>query len=275
MRREGGSLLRLPRARILSALIRRDFLITRSYRLAFALDVFFGMMNLIVFYFISRTVTLRSGTLDGAPSYFAFASVGIILTVVMQSATTGLARRVREEQLTGTLEALAVQPVSAVEMAAGLTGFPFVFGTLRAGLYMLFAAALLNLDLSHSDVAGFVLVLVATGITLSAVGVLMGAIVLVFKQGDALAAVITFGFGLLSGALFPRGLLPGWLQALGGILPTRFALDGMRRALFEGGGWVGDLTALVAAGLILLPLSIGLFSWVLTAVKKSGTLSQY
>jgi ABC-type multidrug transport system permease subunit len=267
--------VRVVRARVLGALARRDFFIARSYRATFTLDIFFGAMNLVIFYFISRTVSLRADTLEGAPTYFAFASVGIILTVVMQATTTGLARRIREEQLTGTLEVLTVQPISSVEMAAGLTGFPSAFGVLRGALYLLFAALVLGLDTSSTSFIGLALILIATGFTLSAIGVFLGGLVLVLKQGEILASIATFGLGLLSGALFPRELLPGWLQAIGDILPTRFALDGMRHALFEDGGWQGDLAGLLVTALILVPLSIAFFSYVLRLVKRSGTLSQY
>ena len=275
MRAKARAFVISVRPRVLGALLRRDFLIARSYKATFTLDVFFGVMNLVIFYFISKTVSLRAGTLDGAPTYFAFASAGIVLTVVMQSATTGLARRVREEQLTGTLEILATQPVSSVEMAAGLTGFPSAFGVVRAAFYLLAAGALLNLDMSRTSFVGLGLILIATGVTLSAIGVFLGALVLVLKQGETLAGLVTFGFGLLSGALFPRELLPGWLEALGDVLPTRFALDGMRRALFEGAGWQGDFLALLVTAVILLPVSIACFSYALRVVKRSGSLSQY
>jgi ABC-type multidrug transport system permease subunit len=269
------SVLKTPSYRALTALVRRDFSITRSYRAAFALDVFFGIMNLIVFYYVSRTVTLRSDNLQGAPTYFAFASVGIVLTVVMQAATTGLARRIREEQLTGTLELLAMQPISSAQLAAGLTGFPFLFGTIRGALYIAFGGLFLGLPLENADFIGFGLLLAATAVTLSAIGIVLGGIVLVMKQGEALAAVVTFGFTLLSGALFPRQLLPEWLQVVGDVLPTRFALDGLRRALFEGGGWSGHLLALVLTSLALIPLAIWFLSALLKIVKKRGSLSQY
>jgi ABC-2 type transport system permease protein len=268
-------ILKTTRHRALIALVRRDFTITRSYRVAFVLDIFFGIMNLVVFYFISRTVALRAGSLQGAPTYFAFASVGIVLTVVMQAATTGLARRIREEQLTGTLEVLVMQPMSVVQLAFGLTGFPFLFGAIRGALYIAFGGLFLALPLGNADILGFVLVLAATGVTLSAVGIALGGIVLVMKQGEALAGVITFGLTLLSGALFPRDLLPAWLQLVGDVLPTRLAVDGLRGALFEGGGWHGPLVALVATSLVLIPLSVWLFSALLKIVKRAGSLSQY
>ena len=37
--------------------------------------------------------------------------------------------------------------------------------------------------------------------------------------------------------VFPLGVLPGWLEFMGKLLPTRFAFDGVRAALFEGAAW--------------------------------------
>jgi ABC-2 type transport system permease protein len=232
-------------------------------------------MNLIIFYFISKTVDLRSDSLQGASTYFAFALAGIVLTMVMQTATIGLARRIREEQLTGTLEVLVTQPITSVEMALGLTGFPFLFSVLRVSFYLLFAAFFLNLDVSHTSYLGLALILVASGAALAGIGIILGGVVLVLKQGEILASLVTFGFGLLSGALFPRTLLPEWLQRVGDLLPTRFALEGMRSALFEGDHWEGDLIALVVTAAVLVPASVVLFSLALRAVRRAGSLTQY
>jgi ABC-2 type transport system permease protein len=267
--------VRATSPRVLLALVRRDFSITRSYRAGFVLDIFFGIMNLVVFFYISRTVNLRAESLQGAPTYFAFAAIGIVLTVVMQAATTGLARRIREEQLVGTLEVLVMQPITSVQLSAGLAGFPFVFAIARAVLYIAFAGVFLDLEWGNADVVGFVLMLGATAVALSAIGIALGGIVLVLKQGEALAGVLTFGFTLLSGALFPRALLPPWLEPLGDLLPTRFALDGLRESLLQGGPWVGDFLALSATSLILVPLSLWLFARMLSVVKRRGSLAQY
>ena len=77
----------LPRIGVIAALVRRDYMVQRSYRLVFVLDVFYGIVNLLVFYFISQTFSDETtADLSGAPSYFAFASVGIAITIVLQAA---------------------------------------------------------------------------------------------------------------------------------------------------------------------------------------------
>ena len=53
---------------------------------------------------------MPAADLQGAPSYFAFAVAGILVSLVVASATAEIAGRVRDEQLTGTLELLCAQP---------------------------------------------------------------------------------------------------------------------------------------------------------------------
>src|SRR5215218_1331088 len=117
------------------ALIRRDYLIRTSYRLVLVLDFFIGVLDVVVFYFISQTFKDgATASLGAAPSYFAFALVGIAVTAVVQATSSGIASGIREEQLTGTLEALVTQPVNAAEMAVGMCGMPFALATFRVGL---------------------------------------------------------------------------------------------------------------------------------------------
>ncbi|MEA2273339.1 MAG: type transport system permease protein, partial [Solirubrobacteraceae bacterium] len=174
------------------ALLRRDFRISRSYPFAFLSDIFFGALNLGVFYFISKTFSGGpTMALQGAHSYFAFVAVGVALTTVIQGASSGLARQVREEQLTGTLEALVAQPTTAAELSLGLAGFPFLFGMARAVLYMGLAAPFLHVDASTVSWAGLVVMFLVTAGAVTSIGVALGALVLVFKRSEGLVALVS------------------------------------------------------------------------------------
>ena len=110
---------RAPRWRVVRTLVAREYASKRTYRLAFILDLLFGIANLFVYYFISRTLGAGDNAdLGDAPTYFAFALVGIAITNVIGAASTGLAYRIREEQFTGTLEALLIQPVKRTVSSA-------------------------------------------------------------------------------------------------------------------------------------------------------------
>ena len=240
------------------------------------LDLAFGAISVLVYYFISQTFKgATTNNLSGASNYFDFAAVGVVVTMVVTAAGIGLARRVREEQLTGTLEALVAQPVRTAELFSGLGALPFLLACVRSLIYLIVAALLLNLDVSHTNWVGFVAMLVATGAAMSAVGMLAGGIVLVVKRGEVLIGVLILAMTLVGGAYFPIEVLPSWLQPLAEVVPTRFAYDGLRQALFDGGGWSGDVLALLAFTAVAVPAALWLGGHALAFARRRGTLSQY
>ena len=79
----------------------------------------------------------------------------------------------------------------------------------------------------------------------------------------------------ISGALFPISLLPGWLQPIGQAMPTTAALDGMREALYGDGEPVVGGADPRGWAVVLLPLSLWLFSLALNKARAQGALAQY
>lgn len=266
----------LPRPRAVVALTRRDLQIYLSYRLMMTLDLWIGVLDVVVYYFISKTFEgATSAPLGAAPSYFAFALVGIAVTVVIQATSLGIGAKVREEQLTGTLEALVAQPLGPTEIAVGLCGLPFAISTVRVAIYMLLGALAFGLDLSHTDWAGFAAMLLLTAVAMSTIGIATAAVVLVIKRGNAIAGLLIFGMSLASGAFFPVSVLPGWIEAFGKVMPTRFAFDGFRSALFEGSGWENDALMLLVFSATALPAAAWLFARGMHYARRTGTLAQY
>jgi ABC-2 type transport system permease protein len=265
---------RLPTAAAaVLAFARRDLAQRRVVKFALALDLVFGALNLIVFQFIGRV--LRNpvpGSVTHAGGYFSFASVGIAFFLVIQTATTGITRQVRDEQQNGTLELLVAQPVSSGAMALGLVGFPFLFATIRTFFYLLIAAAL-GLDVSHSNWAGVVVVLLAAAPSMAAVGIVLAAVAVVLERGDVLARFVAFGLGFLSGAYFPVSEFAPPVRALSAALPTRVALDGQRAAL-AGGSWWPAAVALAAFDLVTLPVAVAIFAGALRWARRSGRLTR-
>jgi ABC-2 type transport system permease protein len=261
---------------VAGAITWRDFRITRSYRFAIVFDVLFGIVSLAIYFYISKTLgDPAARDLAGAPSYFAFVAVGVSLTVVVQAASSGLARRLREEQLTGTLEALVAEPVAAPETSLGLAGFPFLFAILRLIFYVAIAVLVFGVSASESDPLGFIIVLAVTGLAMAAIGIALCALVLIYKRGETLMVLATFALVVGGGAYFPTEVLPGALEALANLSPTRFALDGLREAAFQGDGWAGDAIALAAFAIIAFPVAMLAFDGALRYARRQGSVAQY
>ncbi|BCJ62917.1 ABC transporter permease [Micromonospora endophytica] len=256
------------------ALLRRDLTERTLFRMPLVLDLVFGMMNLLVFLFISRVLVPAGGHESFASgAYFDFVAVGIIFMLVVQSATTQLISRVSREQRAGTLEMLVGQPVPASLLALGLAAYPLLFVLLRATAYLAVLALCFGLGVGHADWLGVAVVLLTGATTMMAVGLVLVALSLTVGHGDTLARLLVVAFSFLSGTYFPITALPGPLPGLTTVLPTRSALDGLRAAL-SGGDWMGSAGALLVAALVLLPLGCWMFDRALRGAARRGVLTR-
>lgn len=259
-----------------AAFLRRDYRVVRSYRFPFVLDTFFGILQLAVSYFIGQTFKdFDSAQLGGAPDYFAFAAVGIVMALIVEAAAQELAEKVRFEQTTGSLEALMSQPVGVGQLCAGLASFPFVFASVRALVYLAIAGVWMGLDVGQTDWLGLAVMFLLSATAVTGLGIAGAAVVLVFKRGETVSGIVLFGMTLIGGSVFPVDVLPGSLQDLGSVLPLRFVFDGTRDALFMGSGWGGDALALCAYTVVGLPLAVFVFAQALQAARRAGSLGEY
>ena len=260
----------------LLALAQRDYSVATSYRFAIGFDLLYGLVDLLIYYFISRTFKGASTAhLGGAPTYFAFVTVGIVITLVISAASATIGWRLREEQFTGTLETLAAQPIRPWQIALGVAGWPFAFALARGVVYLIIAATLLGVDFSRASWAGCVIVLLAAGLALLGLGVAIGAAVIAFKRGNNIVGFVTLALGFAGGAFFPLSVLPGWLEFIGKLLPTRFIFDGMRAALFQGANWGEDAAVLLGYSAIGLPLALWAFLHAVQHARRVGSLAEY
>ena len=265
-----------PRRRVFGAIVWRDYLTKRSYRLAFALDIFNGLLTLAVYYFISRTFARPDrAALYGAPSYFAFATAGILVVAMVTSGSVELVRRLREEQVAGTLETLVGNPVSPGELCLGLVGFPFSFALVRTLVYFAIVSAVIGIDLRQISWIGLTLVLFVTTAVFAAIALAAAATVLLFKRAEAFVGIVIGVLVVFSGSVFPLSSLPEWLQPLARILPPQLAFNGVRNALFRGEGWALDAVALLAIAAVGIPLAAAIFGRALRIAQRSGSLGEY
>jgi len=237
----------------------RDFLVLRSYRFALASDFGWGVVNLLVYFFISRLIGLPVEDLGAAAGYFEFVVAGIVASLVLGAVTTETSDRIREEELTGTLEIVVAQPVRAELLALGYAAFPVMFALVRVLLYLVIAITFLDFDAASADWIGVGAVLLASAAGFLALGIVAAAVTIVFKRGGRVADLAVFAMTFLGGALFPISTFPSWLEPLGRMMPTRFAFDGLREALFAGEGWLNDVAVLGGVAAVALPLSLWIF----------------
>ena len=222
-------------------------------------------------------MTTRTSWPSTAGDYFAFALIGVVL---VSFATLGLgtfSRTISDEQGGGTLEVLLSVPAPLAVVLGGAFVVPLALTALEILVY---AGTAVGVGTTFS-VASTLLalpVLVLTIASFCALGVLSAAFIVLTKRGDPFTLLATRATTLLAGSLFPISLLPGWLQAVGKLVPAYYGLRAMRSTLLAEAGVTdiaGDLLILAGFAVVLLPLSLACFSRALRIARVSGTLGTY
>lgn len=261
-----------------AAFLRRDWKVARSYRLQFVLDLASIPLALGLFFFLSRLVDSNALPADAdlRQGYFSYAAVGLVVFRMVQTALSSFSSKLRNEQISGTFEALLTSPVSPTVVVLGIASFDLLRAVAGGFVTLLIALLLgLQLELSAGTLVGLVLGLPALLATFAAVGVFVAAFAAVFKQVNALLGLITAGLALLAGVYFPIEVLPGPLRAVADVLPFTWGVDVMRAALLRGELAVNRLLLLVSFAAVALPASLWLFRRSVDHARRRGTLAQF
>ena len=182
------------------------------------------------------------------------------------------------ERWEGTIEYTFMAPVRRMTHLMGICLFAIGYGLARTFIVLLVAVAIFNIDFSHANVAGALLVLAASIVPLIGLAILTSVLPLLSPQKGEQMSFAVQGFMLLvSGVYYPLSVLPMPLQVAGAASPLTYALSGMRHSLLEGAG-VGDqlptVGILLAMGAALIPAGILVFSWAERRAKRLGLLKR-
>lgn len=271
-----------PFDQILSAYTCR-FRILFSYKIIWIIEIFNAVISVSVYYFLGKQVTSESLALLGyGTSYLAFALVGISTETFLRGSIQRINLTIRLEMNLGTWEPLLVSTMKihkffAAQMLASFTmGLLFFTISFLTGVMVLQAPVFLNVR----TVLSFLLFI---GLMISSnvgIGIAAAGLVMIFKKGDPLLAIFTGFINLLSGVLYPVGMLPGYIQWFSKILPYTYALEAMRKILIFDLS-VFDPHIFYLAGVLILFTIVNVawgtlvFMWCLNYCKKKGITGQY
>jgi ABC-2 type transport system permease protein len=118
-------------------------------------------------------------------------------------------------------------------------------------------------------------VLALTLLVFCAFGVLIAGFVILVKRGDPLSGPISMATFVLSGAIFPVEVFPGFVQWLAYGFPPYYGIRGIREALLADadlGDIADELAILAASSVVLLTISMIFFKWSIAQAKRIGLL---
>lgn len=263
-------------ANALGAILRRDIRLALSYRLDFLLRVASTFFSVLLWYFFAEFLTPKAGFASGQ-DYFGFVVIGTSMLGFLQVALHGFARRVREDQVTGTLEMLFAAPAPPFFLLLGSCLWELLLQALQAVVGLAFAAAL-GARFQVGSLPAIALLLILTLLSFGALGLIAASFLLVFQRGEPVTPFVGALFTLMGGVFFPTAVLPGWLESAARLLPLPYTTAALRKLLLEGGSFASvqsELLALALFAAVLLPLSAAAFSLCLRLARKYGLLGLY
>ena len=216
-------------------------------------------------------------------NYVVFLMLGIALFPVLWSAFQVTSQRLRQEQVTGMFEALAVTPAGARTLP-----FAYLLSSLGASLAA-FAGILLVFRLllppegtlavtEPGPLAAFAAILAPAVVTMWGLGLMMGGLTAVFKQAQQAATTLRVVMVVFAGLYIPLAVMPPWAYVVSRALPASYAGEGARGALAEGAylsEMTTELTVLMAFALLTSVVGMWVYQRLLDRARRAGTLYGY
>ncbi len=257
-----------------AGVIRRDLTLYLSYRTSVVTQIFSALFSVVLFYYMSRLVSVESFTPD---DYFEFVLVGLVILQAITGTIGMLPMVVRQELVAGTFERLVLSRFGAVPSVIAMVIFPFLRAVVLGGVMVLFAIVVFGLDLAWPDALLAFPVAALGALAFVPFSLFFTAAVFAFKQAPGTGLVLAL-VTLLAGLYFPVALLPDWIEWTSEVQPFTPAVDLLRHVLvgaeLSRPAW--ELAARLAGfALVLLPLSVVTMIAALRYGQRKGTVSEF
>jgi len=155
------------------------------------------------------------------------------------------------ERATGTLRRLLTTPTRKATYLLGTLLAAVFWALVQMLLLVLFGIFGMKLNWGHSP-AALAVILTASALAASAIGVAMGAFVKTEGQANGLSIMLGMVMALLGGCWYPLELFPPVVQQAVKVLPTRWAMQGMLDIVVRGEG----LSAVLPEAAVLLGFAV-------------------
>ena len=257
-----------------AAVVKKDFLTSIRYRNGLLLNIFAPVAQLVMFYYLARAVGPQFRP-EGMP-YFLFLLVGTGFYTFLLTGMHSFFRSIQESQQSGTLEVLMTTATPAPQLLFLSVISVFAGGVIQLVLYV-GGGLLLFRPPVHLNVVGCAVVFALSVVIAVSVGMIAAGLQIAIHKGSAALWLLGSTAWVVSGTLFPIAVLPRPIEIAAQFLPMTHSLAGMRLAVVADGSpaLVREIGVLIAFSMVLVPASIGFFSWTLRRARQFGTLSFY
>ncbi|MEQ8840150.1 MAG: ABC transporter permease [Acidimicrobiales bacterium] len=264
--------------RRMAAVVRKELTTLTSYRVDLMMRVLHIGYFAVSFYFISEFVGDPESISQFRGGYFEFALIGSIVTSWAAVGMSSFPEQISEEQNEGTLEAVLTTPTPIWTVLVASHAVAFVFVIAETALLVLVGLGLFGAGIPILGMVQAAPILFLVALSFVPFGVISAAFIILVKRGDPFSGPAQQLTLLLSGALYPLSVLPGWLEVVTRVVPATYGVRATRAVVQTEAGLtdvVGEMGVLLAFVVVVLPLSMLAFRSAVGVAQRAGTLGTY
>lgn len=189
------------------------------------------------------------------------------------------------EKWQGTLEQVLAAPSRLIHVIAGRSVSNALFGLVNTVAVLLIAVLGFGVTLGIENPVMFAVSLFLTLLSLSALGLIFASAFVLSRSAQTLTNGLETPLYIISGSMFPIGLLPFWTHPVSYILGPTWGVDAIRLAAssqyIEHTFWRGtsvtsaialDLAVMFLITLVYVAIATVLFRIVENKARREGTL---
>jgi ABC-2 type transport system permease protein len=250
----------------------------RMSMLNFFADPQWIIPNIIAPFIFTAVALMFFGNVSGSLALYAVLGGGMM--GMWGNTLYGAGFALASDRWNGTLEYVLGTPSRLVWIVAGRSSSAALLGLVNALAILLVAIFGYGAQLGIANPLGFMLALVLTLASLSALGVVFCSSFLLTRSAQVMTNGLETPIYVASGSMFPIALLPFWSQGFSFALGPTWGIDAMRYAAYTsytgmGFGYWFDILVVMLSTVVYLAIGFWLFIVVERKVRRDATLMEY
>lgn len=191
-------------------------------------------------------------------SYGSFIVPGLIMLMILTQSVSNGSFAIFFPKFLGTIYELLSAPVSSMETVIGYVGAAASKSLILGIIVLLTAGFFVPIRIDHP--VWMLFFLVATAVTFSLLGFIIGIVVKGMDQLQTVPLLIIMPLTFLGGVFYPLSVLPPLWQAVSLFNPIVYLISGFRWSFYS----ISDVNIGVSLGVTLLFLAIelGIVAWI-------------
>ncbi|HEU4798948.1 MAG TPA: ABC transporter permease [bacterium] len=215
--------------------------------------------------------------LAGTSNVQGFIVIGTTAWMWLNITLWAVGTSLRTDQVRGVLESNWLTPAPRFALLLGTAASQAVLALAVLALSLVEFRVLLGIHFS-ANVGSAVAVVVLTIPWVYGLAMAFAAVVLRFKEANAMVYLVRGVFMVFAGITFPLTVLPDWMARVAAYLPLTHTIEALRAALLQGAGPAAlrtHLAFLFWSGMLLLGLGYYTFHTVDRLMRRAGTVGHH